>query len=303
MKAERLRELQTEAARVHDSYGAALMVCAGTACVANKSMSLIDHLKRELMNRGLTGKYLVVPTGCNGFCAQGPIMVVQPEGVFYQKLKPEDLGLELDSTTEGLISLGHKKLISKENLRAFALIEGQAHTLVEARSFPFLNGIARFLPNGKLDDVTSRLGELEREFRRTTELFLDRYAEIREDGLREWSQAAMHLVQDPEHLLATIRGAFPAPERMQRYFEFSTQLFQIQLPESLDLRVTSAGEQRDIAAARQRVARDAAERINHGVEEFVSDCVPSLRQQTAQLCDEMLQSMQSGKTGVHPNTC
>lgn len=101
MKAETLRELQAEAAGIHDSYAAALMVCAGTACVANRSMGLIEHLKRELMNRGLADKYLVVPTGCNGFCAQGPIMVVQPEGVFYQKLTPEDLPEIIDNHLEG----------------------------------------------------------------------------------------------------------------------------------------------------------------------------------------------------------
>ena len=219
-----------------------------------------------------------------------------------KKLKPEDLGLELDSTAEALISLGHKKLLPKEHLKSFALIEGRAHALVEASSFPFLNGLARFLPNRKLQEVTRKLDELELEFRQTTELFLDRYVDIREDGLREWSQAAVCLVRDPEQLLATIRDAFPRTDQMAKYFSFSTHLFQIQLPERLDLRVTSALEQQEIADARSRVARHAADRINQGVEEFVSDCVTSLRQQTAQLCDDMLQSMQSGKTGVHQKT-
>ena len=109
MNIKRLSEIRAEATGKYDSYSSALMVCAGTACVANKSVSLIEHLKRELMNRGLADKYLVVPTGCNGFCAQGPIMVVQPEGVFYQKLTPTDLPgiieqhLEGGSPVEGLL--------------------------------------------------------------------------------------------------------------------------------------------------------------------------------------------------------
>ncbi len=91
MTMEQLKKMQTEAAERHASYRGALMVCAGTACVAGQALTLIEHLKRELMNRGLSREFLVVPTGCNGFCAQGPLMVVQPEGIFYQKLTPEAL--------------------------------------------------------------------------------------------------------------------------------------------------------------------------------------------------------------------
>jgi len=32
-----------------------------------------------------------VETGCNGFCAKGPILVIHTEGVFYQKLSAEDV--------------------------------------------------------------------------------------------------------------------------------------------------------------------------------------------------------------------
>jgi NADH-quinone oxidoreductase subunit F/NAD(P)H dehydrogenase (quinone)/NADP-reducing hydrogenase subunit HndC len=33
----------------------------------------------------------VVTTGCNGFCANGPIVVVKPDDIFYQFLKAEDI--------------------------------------------------------------------------------------------------------------------------------------------------------------------------------------------------------------------
>ena len=54
--------------------------------------------------------------------------------------------------------------------------------------------------------------------------------------------------------------------------------------------------------AREEAVRQAAEKINQGVETFVSDCVASLREQTAALCEEMLESMKQGKTGVHQKT-
>ncbi len=41
--------------------------------------------------RGLEEEVRIVTTGCNGFCGAGPIMVVQPDGIFYQQLTPKDI--------------------------------------------------------------------------------------------------------------------------------------------------------------------------------------------------------------------
>jgi (2Fe-2S) ferredoxin len=48
-------------------------------------------LQEELARHKLDQEIRVIETGCNGFCAQGPLMIVQPDGIFYQKLKPEDI--------------------------------------------------------------------------------------------------------------------------------------------------------------------------------------------------------------------
>ena len=68
-----------------------LMVCAGTGCVSCNSLKVRERLESELKDRGLSEKVEVVITGCNGFCAEGPIMVVYPEGIFYKKLVPEEI--------------------------------------------------------------------------------------------------------------------------------------------------------------------------------------------------------------------
>lgn len=219
-----------------------------------------------------------------------------------KKLKPEDLGLAPDQVAQELINLGQKRLIPKDTLKQFALIEGRAHALVDASTFPFLNGLAHFLPNSRLSEVTDKLDSLEQEFRGATADFLRDYAEVRAQGLAQWSRAAEDLVSDPEHLLATIREAFPRPSQLEQRFHFSTQLFQIQLPEAMELQLTTRSEQCEIVEARRRTAQQAAASINRGLESFVSDCVASLRQQTAQLCEEMLESMKTGKTGVHQKT-
>jgi NADH:ubiquinone oxidoreductase subunit F (NADH-binding)/(2Fe-2S) ferredoxin/NAD-dependent dihydropyrimidine dehydrogenase PreA subunit len=73
------------------AYRTYLMVCAGTGCVANHSMKVKDRLEAEIRKRGLQDEVSVVTTGCNGFCAVGPLMVVQPDGIFYQLLKETDI--------------------------------------------------------------------------------------------------------------------------------------------------------------------------------------------------------------------
>lgn len=72
-------------------YRTHLMLCAGTGCVSNRSFKIKEALDEEIKKRGLENEILVVMTGCNGFCAVGPVMTVQPEGIFYQNLTEEDI--------------------------------------------------------------------------------------------------------------------------------------------------------------------------------------------------------------------
>ena len=68
-----------------------LMLCGGTGCHSTGSLAVKEALLRELDRKGLSNEIRVVETGCNGFCALGPVMLVLPEGIFYQQLKVEDI--------------------------------------------------------------------------------------------------------------------------------------------------------------------------------------------------------------------
>ena len=68
-----------------------LLICGGTGCHATGSIAVVHALKDELAAQGLTDKIKVVETGCNGFCAMGPLLVVHPDGIFYQKLTVDDI--------------------------------------------------------------------------------------------------------------------------------------------------------------------------------------------------------------------
>jgi len=67
------------------------MLCAGTGCVSNGSFKIKEALERELKKHDLQDEVTVVMTGCNGFCAQGPVAVVKPDEIFYQLLAEEDI--------------------------------------------------------------------------------------------------------------------------------------------------------------------------------------------------------------------
>ena len=68
-----------------------LMTCAGTACVAGGSFHIMEALKHEIKKRQLDDEISVVTTGCNGFCGQGPLMVVIPDNIFYGWLSLNDI--------------------------------------------------------------------------------------------------------------------------------------------------------------------------------------------------------------------
>ncbi len=219
-----------------------------------------------------------------------------------KKLTAEDLGLDPESVEKRLFSLGHKNLIPRGSLQSFALIESRTHALVDACTFPFLNGLGHFLPNARLEETMGKLAKLEHEFMTEKDVFMGRYGEMRALGLAEWREAATRLVSDPERLVEKIEESFPAPERMEKAFGFTTQLFQISVPEGFTLDEVNLHEQQEVIQAREQAVLDARERIHQGVENFIGDCVASLREQTASLCEEMLESMKSGKTGVHQKT-
>jgi NADH-quinone oxidoreductase subunit F len=66
-----------------------VLVCQGTGCTSSKSETIRLQLEEEVKKAGLNN-VKVDFTGCHGFCQQGPIVVVEPDGVFYTHVKVED---------------------------------------------------------------------------------------------------------------------------------------------------------------------------------------------------------------------
>jgi NADH-quinone oxidoreductase subunit F len=67
-----------------------IMMCFGTACLSSGAESVKAALLEQLALQNVADEVSVIETGCNGFCAGGPLMVVYPGGVFYNRVTPED---------------------------------------------------------------------------------------------------------------------------------------------------------------------------------------------------------------------
>lgn len=65
------------------------LVCNGTSCVSSESSKIIERLNQLIKEKNIQD-VSVIPTGCIGFCGEGPIVKVQPDNVFYTKVKVED---------------------------------------------------------------------------------------------------------------------------------------------------------------------------------------------------------------------
>ncbi|MFH1436483.1 MAG: NADH-ubiquinone oxidoreductase-F iron-sulfur binding region domain-containing protein [Pseudomonadota bacterium] len=72
-------------------YRIECLVCAGTSCVAGGSFELKGVLEESIKKFELRDEVRVTTTGCNGFCAAGPIIRVMPDDVFYQFVTPGDV--------------------------------------------------------------------------------------------------------------------------------------------------------------------------------------------------------------------
>lgn len=75
----------------NNGFQRTITICGGPGCHAIGSESLRANFEQELKDRGLTDKVRLIFSGCHGFCEQGPLAVIRPEGILYCKLEMEDI--------------------------------------------------------------------------------------------------------------------------------------------------------------------------------------------------------------------
>ncbi len=84
-----------------------IVICGGTGCIAGGSLEVYEAFKEEYRKRGLDfcveitkecreGSTYISKSGCQGFCAQGPLVSVGD--IFYTKVKAADVSEIMDKT-------------------------------------------------------------------------------------------------------------------------------------------------------------------------------------------------------------
>lgn len=95
---EDLQELRKKAKAKIDCTPIRILICAGTGCIAGGSQEIYDRMSRLIEgNEQVEVKFQkevphpeIKKSGCHGFCEMGPLMRIEPLGILYIKVKPED---------------------------------------------------------------------------------------------------------------------------------------------------------------------------------------------------------------------
>ncbi len=95
---EELKSLQEEIKKSLDPDKPCIAICAGTGCLAYGTQKLVDGFRAELEKQNLQDKINIRTTGCHGFCERGPMIVIHPKKIFYQRIGLDDAAEIIEKT-------------------------------------------------------------------------------------------------------------------------------------------------------------------------------------------------------------
>lgn len=87
----KLDEIRAEILEARKEQKTCVTICGGTGCHAYGCLKVAQAFVEEVKRQNLEDSVDVRTTGCHGFCERGPIVVIQPEGIFYQRIQVKDI--------------------------------------------------------------------------------------------------------------------------------------------------------------------------------------------------------------------
>ncbi len=83
-----------------DKFPRKVLVCCGPGCLASGAQKIADEFKKRLKSKRIKNFSVeaMKETGCHGFCEQGPLVVIEPDGTFYTKVKVKDVEEIIDKS-------------------------------------------------------------------------------------------------------------------------------------------------------------------------------------------------------------
>jgi NADH-quinone oxidoreductase subunit F len=97
---DELKQVQDRLAAQRDPQRKLVSVCTGTGCKAYDCDGLVERLREEIAKAGLDAEIDTKPTGCPGFCERGTLVVIYPEKIFYQQVRPEHAPTIVEKTLQ-----------------------------------------------------------------------------------------------------------------------------------------------------------------------------------------------------------
>ncbi|VBB42968.1 (Fe) hydrogenase, HymB subunit, putative (fragment) [uncultured Desulfatiglans sp.] len=96
-----LQTLRDEIRSARDPERPCITICAGSGCLAYGTRDLVYHFREEIGRHGLEGLVELRTSGCHGFCERGPMAVIDPQRIYYQRIGLEDAREIIEKTILG----------------------------------------------------------------------------------------------------------------------------------------------------------------------------------------------------------
>src|SRR5512137_2148033 len=93
-----LEQFRAEILSQRDPHQSLITVCGGTGCHASGCHQVVEAFKKVLQGDAKNNGIGLRVTGCHGFCERGPLVVVHPQRILYQRVKPEDTSAIVQET-------------------------------------------------------------------------------------------------------------------------------------------------------------------------------------------------------------
>ncbi len=124
---DQFTELHKAARKARAAHKQQILVCCGTGCLASGAKEVADAFAEQVTDRGLDAEVglFVKSTGCHGFCERGPLVVLQPSGILYTKVKAKSVAEIIDTTVIGgkvISRLLYKNPVNGERIEDYSEI-------------------------------------------------------------------------------------------------------------------------------------------------------------------------------------
>ena len=93
-----LEELRKKLQKCRETDKKTVTICAGTGCLASNSDDVVKAFRDYVKQSNLNGKVEILQTGCHGFCERGPLVVIHPDGILYQRVTTGSVKDIIDKT-------------------------------------------------------------------------------------------------------------------------------------------------------------------------------------------------------------